>query len=126
MIKILAFALICAIVIVYLKSINSELSLLASICAGSILLFFLLDYLGEILNFFNQLINISGIDKELYVIIFKITSIGYIVEFGSSTLQDFGLKSMADKLVFAGKIIVLYISLPIIYAVFNLITGLLK
>ena len=126
MIKILAFALICAIIIVYLKSINSELSLLASICAGCVLLFFLLDYLREILSFFNQLINISGIDKELYVIIFKITSIGYIVEFGSSTLQDFGLKSMADKLVFAGKIIVLYISLPIIYAVFNLITGLLK
>lgn len=125
MIKILSFTLISAIIIIYLKNINCELSLLLTICAGCLLLYFLLDYLSEILSFINQLISISGIDKELYIIIFKITSIGYIVEFGASTLQDFGLKNMADKLVFAGKIIILYVALPIIYSVFNLITGLL-
>ena len=66
----------------------------------------------------------TGVDGSLFSIIFKITAIGYLVEFGAGTIEDFGLKSLADKLVFAGKIIILGISMPVIYAVFNLLKGL--
>ena len=126
MIKLVALALIFAIVIVYLKSINSELSFLALICAGIIIVYSSLEYLTNTISFINQLVELSGIDYEFYKIIFKINAIGYLVEFGASTIEDFGLKSLADKLVFAGKIIILSISLPIIYAVFNVVLGLVS
>lgn len=125
MIKIVVIAIIFAIIIIYLKSINSELSLLASIGAGIILIFFTLEYLSNTLEFIQKLFESSKIDKELYIIIFKITAIGYLVEFGAGTIRDFGLNSLADKLILIGKIIILSMSLPIIYAVFNLITGFL-
>lgn len=126
MIKIVTIALLSAILITYLKSINSEYSLLATIGASIIITFCALDYISNSFTLINQLIELSGVDKDLYKIIFKITAIAYLVEFGAGTIEDFGLKSIADKLVFTGKIMIFIISMPIIYAVFNLFTTLIK
>ena len=126
MTQIVVFTLISAIIIVYLRNVNAEMALLATIVSGILLLTVALKYLTNTFDVINQVIELTGIDKELYVIIFKITAIGYIVEFGAQTVSDFGLKSLADKLIFVGKVIILSVSLPIIYAVINLITGLLQ
>ena len=123
MVKLVAIALIFSVIIIYLKSINSELSLLALVGAGIIIIFYVLEHLSNSFAFITQLIESSGIDKDFYIIIFKITAIGYLIEFGASTMQDFGLTSLANKLIFAGKVVILSISLPIIYAVYNLIIG---
>ncbi len=124
MIKIVAVAIICAILILYLKSIHSDLALPATIGAGIIIIYLSFSYVAQTFEFFSSLINMTGVDGSLFSIIFKITAIGYLVEFGAGTIEDFGLKSLADKLVFAGKIIILGISMPVIYAVFNLLKGL--
>lgn len=125
MIKIIVIALIAAIIIMYLRSVNSEFSLLATIASGIILIFCALDYLANTFGVINQLVTLTGIDSELYLIVFKVSSIGYLVEFSADTVSDFGLKSLADKLVFVGKLIIFSISLPIIYAIINLLVGLL-
>ncbi len=125
MIQVTAISLICAIIIIYLKSVNSELAFLATIGSGILIMGVGLTYLSEAFDFINKVSEVTGISNELYKIIFKITAIGYIVEFGASTIEDFGLKSLADKLVFVGKIVILTMSLPIIYGVFNLITEIL-
>jgi stage III sporulation protein AD len=85
-----------------------------------------LDYLSSTFTVINELIELTNIDKQLYLIIFKVTAIGYLVEFASDTVNDFGLKSLADKLTFAGKIIIFTISIPIIYSIINLLVGLLQ
>lgn len=123
MIKLVILTIIFAIIIIYLKSMNSELSLLVSIGAGLVLTYFSLEYITSAFNFFNRLIEYANIDSQLILIIFKITAIGYLIEFGAGVVRDFGLQSLSDKLVFIGKIIILTISMPIIYAVFNLIVG---
>ena len=126
MVKLVALSLVFAVIIIYLRSLNSELSFLALVGAGIIILHCAIDYLSDTISLINQLVEFSGIDYEFYKIIFKISAIGYLVEFGAGIIEDFGLKSLADKLVLAGKLIILSISLPIIYAVFNLIIGLVS
>ena len=68
----------------------------------------------------------TGVNKEYFAIIFKIIAIGYLIEFAAGTIEDFGLKSLSDKLVLIGKLIIIGVSMPIIYAIFNLVSGLLK
>lgn len=126
MIKLVAVVLICALIITYLKSINSELFSLACIGAGIIVLSFAFDYISEAFIFINKIIELSGIDKEFYRIIFKITAIGYLVEFGADIVLDMGLKGLSEKLIFTGKIIIFCMSLPIFYSVFNLLVGLIE
>ena len=126
MVKLVAVALICAVIIIYLKSVGSELFTLACIGSGIIILSFAFSYLSQAFDFINKIVELSGIDKEFYKIIFKITAIGYLVEFGADTINDLGLKGIAEKLIFAGKIIIFCTSLPIFYAVFNLLVGLVQ
>jgi len=126
MFEIIIVALISAIIIVYLKSANSELYIFALIASGIIILSLSLQYLSETFIFINQIIESSGIDREFYIIIFKITAIGYLIEFGSETIRDMGLNSLADKLIFTGKIIIFCVATPILYAVLNLLVGLLQ
>lgn len=126
MIKLVAVVLICALIITYLKSINSELFSLACIGAGIIVLSFAFDYISEAFIFINKIIELSGIDKEFYRIIFKITAIGYLVEFGADIVLDMGLKGLSEKLIFTGKIIIFCMSIPIFYSVFNLLVGLIE
>lgn len=124
--KIVVLTIIFAVIILYLRSVNGELAMLTGICAGIIILFYAFSYLSEVFSVIDQMIELTGIDRDMYKIIFKITSIGYLVEFGADTVSDFGLKSLADKLVFVGKIMIFSISLPIIYAIINLLSGIIQ
>lgn len=125
MLKIIAVAIVATIIVSYLKSINSELFSLSLIASGIILIVFSFDYLTLTFDFFNKLIELTNIDIEFYKIILKVTGIGYMVEFAAETISDFGMKGISDKLVFVGKIVIFAVSLPIIYAVLNLLTGIL-
>lgn len=126
MLKILAVAMICALIILYLKNINSDLYLLACVVSGLILLGFTIDYLRESFAFVSKLIEISGVDNEFYKIIFKTVTIGYLFEFSAQTIRDAGLNGVADKLIFTGKIIIFCLSTPIFYSVLSLLTGIIK
>lgn len=68
-------------------------------------------------------INVGGTAVKTVI---KIVGIGYITEFAASIVEESGSKAMADKIVMAGKIIILIVSLPILSALFDLITELLR
>ncbi len=125
MIKIVLVVLISAILIAYLKSINPELSTLATIATSILLLLMLIEYLSDGFSLIADLVKLTNINNDLYKIIIKMTVLGYIIEFSAGVVTDLGLKSLADKLVFAGKMIILSLSLPIIYALLNVIIGLI-
>ena len=126
MFQIVSITLVCAIIIVVLKSVSSEYSSVAIVASGIILLGVSIKYLTQNLQFFNKIFEMTNLSDDILRIIYKITAIGYLVEFGAGTVEDFGLKSLADKLIFVGKLIILSVSLPIIYSVINVITVLVQ
>lgn len=126
MIKIIVLAIVFAIIILYFRSINSELTVLVTIASGIILSFFALEYLTKTIEFFSYVINIASINENFYIIIFKITGIAYLIEFSSGLLKDFGLSSLSDKLVLIGKLVVLGVSLPVFYAFFDFVSELIS
>ena len=123
--KIIAFGIISAIVIVYLKSINSELSILASICAGVILVIMTVSYITEFVGLFSSIVDVSGISPSIFTLTVKIIAISYLVEFSATLIDDFGLKSISDKVVFAGRIFILTMAMPIIKNLVDLVVKML-
>ena len=126
MVKIVACAVVCAFVLIYLKSINSEFFSVATLGAGVIIVALGVNYLIETISFIQKLVDYSGINAKYFSIILKITGIAYIVEFGAGIVEDLGLKSLSDKLVFIGKAAIFTAAIPIIYAVFELLVGAIK
>ena len=125
MIKIVALIVVCAVLVVYVKNVNTELYPLVLLGSGIIVLYTGFTYLTGTLDFFKKIVSASAINEKFLSIIFKIVSVGYIVEFGAGVVEDMGLKSLADKLVFIGKAIIVGVSLPVFYAVIETVNGLL-
>ena len=125
MLKVVACAVVCAFVLIYLKSINSEFFSVAVLGAGVIITALGINYLTETVSFLRNIIENSSVDIKYFSVMLKIIGIAYVVEFGAGIIEDLGLKSLADKLVFVGKTAIFIAALPIIYAVFNLMTELI-
>lgn len=123
--KIIAIALITASLCVYLKSINSEFFIVTLICGGVLLVSASLNYLVTAFDLFRELFEKTQLSSELFSLIIKVTLVAYLIEFSCSMIEDFGVKSLADKVGFAGKILLICMSIPIFNRLFEIIVELL-
>ena len=122
--KIIATGMITAFCAMTLKETKSGLSVIVTIVGCCMMSLMLIEYIGYAFGFINDLcgkINVGAVKTVI-----KIVGIGYITEFAASIVEESGSKAMADKIVMAGKIIILIVSLPILSALFDLITELLR
>ena len=125
-IKIIGIALITAITSVLLRSTKPELSFAVTITGVIILLLFIVDALKGTLAIFAAIAEMTGVENGLLKILLKIVGIGYLTEFGAGILNDFGSTAVADKVVLAGKITIVILSLPILEGLFGLIRNFLQ
>ncbi len=123
--KIIAVGLVSAVIVVYLKSVNSELSMLAAIAAGVVILIMSVSYVVEFIAVLSGFTGKTNIDGAVFGIVLKIIAISYFVEFSASLIEDFGLKNISDKVVFAGKLLILSVSFPIVKNLIEVIGSLL-
>ncbi|MDY2879624.1 MAG: SpoIIIAC/SpoIIIAD family protein [Candidatus Borkfalkiaceae bacterium] len=123
--KIVAVGLVCAVIVVWLKSVGSEYALLAAIASSVLLLTMTLSYVIRFVGFFTRLSETTGVSSEVVVLVLKILGISYLIEFSSSLIEDFGLKSLSEKVVFAGKIVILTLSVPVMESVVSAVLELL-
>ena len=125
-IKLILIVIVSAIIIVYLQSVNKEFAMIATIFAGGFILISVFDLIAEVFNLYQHLASIGGISDDYIKIIAKVTLICYVVEFASGIIEDFGLKSLADKLIIAGKVIIALMAVPIITSLMQLIENLVS
>lgn len=123
--KIVAVGVVCALAIVYLKSVNNELAIMATIASGMLLTVFAVSYVSDFLSLIVKLSEYAQIGGLTVKIVLKVIAIGYLVEFSADLIEDMGLKSLSDKVVFAGKILVLTVSFPIIESLIKLVVELI-
>ncbi|MBO7187546.1 MAG: stage III sporulation protein AD [Clostridia bacterium] len=121
MIKIFLVAFVSAFLILTLKALNSDFYQTAIICTGIILSVMITEYLSQTFNLISKLTTLSGISPTIFKIVIKAVGIGYLSEFSASTLEDFGLNSISKKVLLAGKIIIIVISIPIIETMITII-----
>lgn len=126
MVKIVILCILAGLIILYVKNFSPEISMTLCVVTGCIVISYSLSYLSDAFNFINEIIEKTNVEREYFIIIFKAIAIGYLIEFGAGILSDFGITNVADKLVFLGKIIIFSMSLPIVYAIFNVVQGLLS
>lgn len=119
--KILAAAFVTALAALLLKSTKPELSFAVTVVGTIVVLIFTFDMLKDSLELFEKLQEFSGISDVLIRQVLKIIAIGYLTEFSAGILNDFGSASVADKVVFAGKICILVLAAPIINSLMNVI-----
>ena len=62
------------------------------------------------------------VDFVYIAIVFKVLGISYISEFGAQLCKDAGESSIASKIEFAGKVMIITVSAPVMLALINIIS----
>ena len=123
--QLVGIAFVTAVAAIILKSTKPELSFAVTVAGSIILLLYVFELFRGSVSVFNDIASATGINASLIKILLKMIGIGYLVEFSAGILTDFGQNSLADKLVFCGKILVLVLASPILESVLALIIDLL-
>ena len=123
--QLVGIAFITAVTALLLKETKPELSFAVTVTGSIILLLFAFELFRGSISIFNRIAETTGIKSSMVKIILKMVGIGYHVEFSAGILNDFGQNSVADKLVFCGKAVVLILAIPILESVFSLVSKLL-
>ena len=124
-VQIVGLCLVTTIFVVMLREDRPEIALQLSIVLGVIIFLRMIDQIVLILNLLKDLSQRANINKLYISTIFRIVGIAYIAEFGSQICKDAGSSSIAMKIEFAAKIIILVLAFPILMAVMDIIISIL-
>ena len=123
--QIVGLGIISTILIVIIKDLKPEFKILISIATGVIIFSMLLNELTYVIETINTLSDRVDVNIRYFDTIIKIIGIAYIVEFASQISKDAGENSIAMKIEFGGKIIIMVLAIPILMALMDLIIKIL-
>ncbi len=125
LLKILAVALVTVFAHIIVKQTRPEIAMIISIAGSVLIIVMIVDSLSSVISSFYNIFQTTGVDTTLLTPLFKIIAIGYITEFGANICQDAGASSVADKVLFAGKLVILLVALPIVTTVIDMVVSIL-
>lgn len=124
--RIIGVGLVGAIITVMLKQSKSEFSVMTVLATGMIILVLVLSSLQDVILAFNNIVAKSGISNSLFTGLLKIVGVGYVTEYSASMCNDMSCESIGKKIQFAGKIAIFLMALPIVTALIDTISEIVK
>ena len=125
LLKICAIGIAALIIISIVKTYKPEFTVEVTLCAGMILLYFIIDSLKYGFGFIANIYEDLSYGKEYFPIILKVLGIAYITEFAAAICQDAGEKSIATKVELAGKIAIFFAAIPVFTSLLDLLNSLI-
>ncbi|MDI3541005.1 hypothetical protein H0A61_02431 [Koleobacter methoxysyntrophicus] len=119
--NIVGMGLIAAILVVVLKEERPEIAIQVSILVGIIIFILMVNKISLVISILEDLSRKVNIDFIYFSTILKIIGIAYITEFGAQICRDAGSGAIASKIEFAGKILIILLSVPIIVALLEMV-----
>ena len=125
LLKILAVALVTVCAHLLIKQTKPEIAMLITIVGSIIIVIMTVNMLSSVINSFHRIFQKTGIENTLLTPLLKIVAIGYIAEFGANICSDAGASSIADKILFSAKLVILVIAMPIVTTVIDMVVALI-
>ena len=120
--KIIGIALVSVIMAVLLKGYRPEISLAVSLTAMAVMFFMISPYLKTALGSFINLSEQIGLNMKYMAIIIKVIGIAYITQIAVEICRDAGENALGTKVEICGKIVIIAMSMPVIYELFEVIS----
>lgn len=123
--KIIGVGFLTLIITLILKEYKKEYAIYGVLIGGTIILGYSMNYVSSIINFIQELSLNSRYENSFITLLLKITGISILTEYAISICRDSGENSIANKIDFGGKLIVISLSIPIISTTLKSLTQLL-
>lgn len=123
--QIVGIAFLATVLILVIREQKPMFAFLLAAFTGIAIFLALVGKIGEIVTVLEDLAERSGISSVYLKTMLKIIGIAYIAEFGAQIVRDAGLESIASKIEFAGKMLILVMAIPIISVIVETVLNLL-
>ena len=120
---IVGVAFVGVVINIILKNTKPEIAILSSVVAVLIIMSCVLEILSDIITKFMAYVANFGAASGIFSYLCKILGLSYIIEFMVDVAEDSGSKVIADKVAFAGKILMAGVSLPVLFDLIDLLMG---
>ncbi len=117
--KIAGIILISALLVSSLPTYDKSISFMLSLSTAVVVLLFITDISSDAILQIKSAIESSGISD--FSIIFKAMGISLITGFVSDIATDSGNKALANQMIFAGKVAIIALALPVFVKILELI-----
>ena len=124
-VKIIGVAILTTFAVLVLKPTKPEVAAIVSIAGGVLVLLMFVNALGGVISSMTAIVQRTGIKNDVFSSLLKIIGIGYLTEFAAGICKDAGNESMGQKVLLAGKVIILVLALPIINNLIDIVVGIL-
>ena len=125
-VKILAIGLVTTFAVLVVKQFRNDFAILIGVVGSILMLILISNQVSLLFAQISQIFIKTNIDTSIISSLLKIVGIGYITEFSANICNDTGCSSIGDNILFCGKILILFMSLPIINSLVDIIVGLLQ
>src|SRR5690554_2843489 len=117
--------IITVVLITLLRQSRPEMALLLSVLVGVLVFLRLVGRLTELVEAFNFLASRANIDHLHLQTVFKVMGVAYLAGFGAQICKDAGEGALALKLELAGKIVILFLAIPVMVAIMEMVLRIL-
>lgn len=124
-IKIVFFALIALFFIIIIQQSRKDLAIVISLFVGVSIFVFIFGKFNAIILFLQDVALKANINTVYLNIVLKILAISYIASFCSEICKDAGSNNIASKVEFGGKVLILFLAIPILMAVLQSILNIM-
>jgi len=125
MVQIVGIAFLATVLILVIREQKPMFAFLLAAFTGVGIFLALVGKIGMVVSVLEELADRSGIPSVYLKTMLKIIGIAYVAEFGAQIVRDAGLESIASKIEFAGKMLILVMAVPIISVIVETVLNLL-
>ena len=123
--KIIAVGILTTICTIVMKQFKPELAIFVTIAGSIVMIFLILSEIGPIIEDYKAILAKTNINSNIFSCVLKVIGIGYLAEFASGICVDAGVNSIAQKILLAGKVLILIVCLPVINNLIEIILDLI-
>lgn len=123
--KLIGIGVSGAIAAIILKEYKPAFAVIIGMITSAVIFFFSLTEIRYVFDVIDTISQHLSLDSSYIKTVIRIIGISYLTCFGSEICRDAGQNAIAQKIDFAGKVIIIATSIPILTSVLNLLTGIL-
>lgn len=123
--EIIGIGIIGVIIAGLVKEIKPSFVVAVTLATSIVLIAVVVGQCKELFLKIEDYINSSSTSSGIIKLALKLVGIGYVIEFGTDVAIDSGFQSIANKIMFAGKIVIATMCVPYLFDFFDTIMGLL-
>jgi stage III sporulation protein AD len=123
--QVVGLAIVAVVLLLFIRPQRPEMAVLLSLVVGVAIFFMVVQRLEAVIDFLRDLAGRARVDSLFLNTILKIIGIAYIAEIGAQVCRDAQETAIAGKVELAGKLLILFLAMPIVMAILEAVLNII-